>query len=237
MILALLLAAEGAQPAPELVPLVPPPPEYTLELKDAAFRVHVNFKPGEPQPGEVVELRFDVARNEGDPQKGLKLALTVTGPGPRTRYLVRPLGDAGVYGAHWTPAGRGLWTLALGPYKDAGPNVTFQVGAGEPMPVSSQGHMVQASRTVVGARAAEQPTVKALMADLGRRWLRQVDSRHPDPAELAAMAKLLRAMDKKSPEFQRLAGEEADSLDRGVVPDATSCLECHMRFRDSWVRR
>lgn len=232
MIVALLLVA-----APDLVPLVPPPPEYTLELKDAGFRVHATLEPGEPQPGEVVELRFDVARNEGEPQRDLKLALTVTGPGPRTKYLVRPLGDAGVYGVHWTPSSRGLWTLALAPWKDQGPSVTFQVGVGEPMPASSQGHMVQASRTVVGARAPEQPAVKALMAELGRRWQRQVDARHPDPAELAAMARLLRAAEQKGREFNNLAEDEAESLDKGVVPDATSCLECHMRFRDTWVRR
>src|SRR5215468_6463634 len=123
MILALLVAAVEAgtpasiaplQAAPDLVPLVPPPPEYTLELKDGPFRVHVNFKPGEPQPGEMVELTFDVGRQKdsdaGEPSAWSdgKLAMTVAGPGPTARYLVRPLGDAGLYGAHWTPVSRGL---------------------------------------------------------------------------------------------------------------------------------
>ncbi|MGZ6142568.1 MAG: hypothetical protein ACXWLM_04475, partial [Myxococcales bacterium] len=120
MILALLLAIADAgtpaqavpiaplQEAPDIVPLVPPPAEYTLSLKDGDWRVRVTFRPGEPQPGGVVELVFDVGRlkdadiGEPAPWSDGKLALTVTGPGPRTRYIVRPLGDAGVYGVHWT---------------------------------------------------------------------------------------------------------------------------------------
>jgi hypothetical protein len=232
------------QTAPDIVPLVPPPPEYTLSLKDGDWRVHVNFRPGEPQPGEVVEVTFDVGRQkEGDvePWSEGKLALAVTGPGPRTKYLVRPLGDAGAYGVHWTPFSRGLWTLALAPYKDAGPSVSFQVGAGEPMPASSQGHMVQTSRMVVGARASEQPSLKLLMADLGKRWQKAIESPQPDPAELKAMAKLLRALHGRSPvardgaEFDGLAAQEATALDKGAVPDAASCLKCHVKFRDAWV--
>jgi len=133
--------------APDIVPLVPPPAEYTLSFRDTEaagrsttedrgsapgraeaagrstndWRVQVNPRPGEPQPGAVVELRFDVGRHgdseagEPQPYSDAKLALTVTGPGPKLRYLVRPLGDAGAYGVHWTPSGRGLWTLALAP--------------------------------------------------------------------------------------------------------------------------
>ena len=262
MILALLLAAASPAPAdagtpavpiaplqeaPDIVPLVPPAAEYTLSLKDADFRVHVNFRPGEPQPGAVVDLTFDVGRQKdgevGDPLpfSDGRFALTVTGPGPKTRYLVRPLGDAGVYGVHWTPSTRGLWTLALAPWDGPGPNVSFQVGAGEPMPASSQGHMVQSSRTVVGAQIAAKPSLRQLMDDLGKRWEKQVDSPNPDPAELKAMAKLLRATQGRSPmpassaEFDGLAAKEAAQLDKGAVPDSASCLECHAKYRDHWT--
>lgn len=262
--------------APDLVPLVPPPAEYTLLLRDAEaagrsttedrgtapgraeaagrstndWRVHVNLRPGEPQPGGVVELRFDVGRHRdsdvGEPQpySDAKLALTVTGPGPKLRYLVRPLGDAGAYGVHWTPSGRGLWTLALAPWSEAGPSVSFQVGAGEPMPLSSQGHMVQASRMVVAAGQSAQPpapTVKQLMSDLGKRWQHEEDSPQPDPAELKAMARLLQATRGHAPlardaaEFDGLAAQQIASLDKGAVPDAQSCLLCHLKFRDGWV--
>lgn len=268
MILALLIAAAPApaavaadagtpapqvvpiaplQAAPDIAPLVPPPAEYTLSLKDADWRVHVNFRPGEPQPGAVVDLTFDVGRQKdvdvGDPApfSDAKLALTVTGPGPKARYVVRALGDAGVYGVHWTPLARGLWTLSLAPYAGQGPNVSFQVGAGEPMPASSQGHMVQSSRTVVGAQMTAKPSLRQLMDDLGKRWEKQVDSPHPDPAELKAMAKLLRATQGRSPmpagsaEFDGLAAKEAAQLDKGAVPDSASCLECHAKYRDRWT--
>src|SRR6185503_10904505 len=175
-----------------------------LSLKDGDFRVHVNFRPGDPDANRLVELTFDIGRQkEGDlgepqPWSDGKLAMSVSGPGPKTRHLVRALADAGTYGVHWTPTARGLWTLTLAPYKDAGPNVTFQVGVGVPMPASAQGHMVQSSRTVVAAgrmvTAGEGPSVKHIMAELGRRWVRQSEQGKPDPAELKVMAKLLKAV-------------------------------------------
>ncbi|HEX9576645.1 MAG TPA: c-type cytochrome [Myxococcales bacterium] len=190
----LMIAAAAAAPAPV---------EYTLSLHQNVpqpegggtpsdqWRVRVTLRPGEPQPGKLVELIFDVARQRdgdaGDPQplSDGKLGLTLTGPGRRVRLLVHPLGDAGVYGAHWTPSAKGLWTLALAPWRDAGPTVSFQVGAGAPMPASSQGHAVLASRTVVAPGKSVEPpppTVKQLKAELGSRWLEQSESK-PDPAE------------------------------------------------------
>lgn len=236
------------QAGPDLVPLVPPPAEYTLSLRDGDFRVRVNLRPGEPQPSEVVELRFDVGRQkdadvvEPQPVSDAKLMLTVTGPGPKLRYLVRPLGDAGVYGVHWTPASRGLWTLAIAPFKDAGPTVSFQVGAGQPMPASSQGHMVQVSRLVVAAGKAAAPalTVRQLMEDLGKRWQKESDAPQPAATELKAMARLLEAVQGLAPrenaaEFVGLAAKEIATLDKGALPDAESCLKCHVKFRDAWV--
>ena len=253
---------------PDLVPLVPPPAEYTLSLREGDFRVHVNLRPGDPQPGAVLDLLFDIGQKKdaevGEPQplSDAKLMLTVTGPGPTLRYLVRPLGDAGAYGVHWTPAGRGLWTLSLAPYADgkdaaargAGPSVSFQVGAGEPMPAASQGHMVQASRMMVASPLvpasplAARPsgpalTVRQLMEDLGKRWQKEADAAQPDPAELKAMGKLLKNVQGHVPrapagagaEFDGLAAEEMATLDKGALPDAGSCLKCHLEFRDGWV--
>ena len=236
---------------PELVPLVPPPAEFTLSLRDGDWRVHVNLRPGDPRPGAVLDLLIDVGRQkeaeigEPRPASDVKLMLTVTGPGPKLRYLVRPLGDAGVYGAHWTPASRGLWTLTLAPYQEAGPTVSFQVGAGEPMPAASQGHMVQASRRVVTAGRSVEPalTVRQLMNDLGKRWQKEADQAQPDPAQLKAMSRLLKAAQGHVPrgqaaagaEFDGLAAEEMATLDKGALPEAMSCLKCHVKFRDGWV--
>ena len=258
-ILALLAGGIPLAPltgGPDLVPLVPPPAEFTLSLRDGDWRVHVNLRPGDPQPGAVLDLRFDVGRQKqaeaGEPQpvSDAKLMLTVSGPGPKLRYLVRPLGDSGVYGAHWTPSGRGLWTLALAPYQDAGPSVSFQVGAGEPMPASSQGHLVQASRMVASrvvlasARASEPAlTVRQLMVDLGQRWQKEADRAQPDPAQLEAMSRLLEVVQGQVPrahagegaEFDALAAAELATLAKGALPEATSCLECHVKFRDGWA--
>jgi hypothetical protein len=235
----------------DLVPLVPPPAEYTLSLKDADWRVKVNLRPGEPQPGEVLDLTFDLGRakdgDAGEPQpyNDARLALTVTGPGPKMRYMIRALGDAGVYGVHWTPSARGLWTLTIAPWKDAGPTVSFQVGAGEPMPAASQGHMVQASRMVVaaGGKGPAAPSMKQLMDDLAKRWQKQSDLAQPDAAELKAMSKLLKAIQgripkeftKDSTEFNMLGAEAAVMLDKGALPGAQTCLKCHVKFRDAWA--
>jgi len=238
--------------SPDIAPLVPPPPEYTLSLKQDEWRVHLTFRPGNPEPGKLVVLAFDVGRQKegdaGEPQpfNDGKLALAVSGPGPRARYLVRALGDAGVYGVHWTPSARGLWTLTLAPYKEAGPNVSFQVGVGVAMPASAQGRMVQSSRVVVTAGRAEAPapSVKQLMAELGKRWLDQSAAPKPDPAELKAMAKLLKAVQGRVPrelaagaaEFDGLAARETAQLEMGGLPEPQSCLQCHLKFRDGWVK-
>ena len=243
------LAPLAAPDVGDIAPLVPPAPEYTLSLKDADFRVQVTFRPGDPDANKLVELSFDIARGEGDGQPWIdgKLALAVSGPGPKARYLVRALGDAGSYGVHWTPPARGLWTLTLAPYKEAGPSVTFQVGVGVPMPASAQGHMVQTSRTVVGAArpaSSDGPAVKQLMAELGRRWVSQADLTKPEPAELKAMAKLMKAIQGRVPrehaaqstEFDTLAARETAQLEQGGLPSAESCLQCHYTFRDDWVK-
>jgi hypothetical protein len=253
-----LLIAAAAAAQPELVPLKqekkePPPLEYTLSLKEGDWRVRVTLRPGEPQPGKLLELLFDVGRQkDGDasdptPLNDGKLGLTLTGPGQRLRLAVHALGDAGVYGAHWTPSAKGLWTLQLAPWRDAGPNVSFQVGAGVPMPPSSQGQAVQSSRAVVAAGKASlepaAPSVKQLMTELGKRWLEQADAEKPDPAALKAMAELSRKVKghvprewaKDAAEFDGLATDLAASLDKGALPSSETCLKCHVKFRDSWV--
>jgi hypothetical protein len=253
---------------PDLAPLVPPALEYALSLQQNEWRVNVALRPGEPQPGRVVELRFDIGRQQNGagepaPWSGGSLQLIVSGPGPRLRYLVHALGDAGVYGVHWTPSARGVWTLTLSPYQQgrsqaspgdgpepkaealaaAGPNVTLQVGAGEPMPASTQGHMVQISRTVVGEVKREEPSLRQIMQELGRRWRNEEESARPDAAELRAMARLMRATAGKAPrdvagdaqQFDKLVAKVAGQLDAGRLPQPQACLECHLKYRDGWV--
>ena len=240
--------------AAELAPLVAAPLEYTLSLQEDEWRVRVTLKPGEPQPNQLVEVLLDIGRQrEGDaadqsPLLGGQLVLSFVGPGPRVRAVARPLGDAGIYGVHWTPSARGLWTLNLAPYKGDGPQVSFQIGAGVPMPASAQGRAVQASRVVVAAGrpiVSDAPGVKLLMADLGRRFLLQANRSTPDAAELKALAKLVRTVRGRVPreraadaaEFDGLAEQLADGLDKGapIAAMETSCLRCHLKFRDGWT--
>jgi hypothetical protein len=123
---AVLLAA-GAAPAEA-------PVEYTLSLQQEDWRVRATVRPGEPQPGRLVEIIFDVGRQTATETAALldgKLALSVSGPGAKTRHVLHALGDAGIYGVHWTPSAKGLWTLALAPYAGEGPGVSFQLGVAQ----------------------------------------------------------------------------------------------------------
>lgn len=256
-------APDAGQAAPSAAPVAPraaevkAPPivEYALSLRHEEFRVKVTIRPGEPQPNQLVELVFDVGRlKEGEvgepaPLDELSLALSVSGPGPKARYLVRPLGDAGVYGVHWTPTAKGLWTLSLAPFRGAGPQSTFQVGVGVPMPASAQGHAVQASRVVVASgRQLEAPpaTLKQVMDELGQKWLQQSELPRADPAELKAMAALARSLAFRVPrdqakdgaEFDALAIELSEALEKAPLAqlNGATCLKCHVKFRDGWVQ-
>lgn len=259
----LAAAARAAAGAPAAAaPSSDPPVESTLSLQQDDWRVRATLRPGEPAPGQRVEILFDVGRQsapETTPFTDGKLAVTITGPGTRTRLLLRPLGDAGLYGVHWTPGARGIWTLAVAPYAGEGPATSFQVGVGAPMPASSQGHAVQASRVVVAAgQAASAPgaTQQQLMAELGRRWLRAQEPSADAAAEAAAMAALARATQGRAPkewaedarEYDALAFDLASALDKAAALgdrdkvaqalqplDQASCLRCHVKFRDGVV--
>lgn len=253
-------AAAADKPAPRRS--TAPAVEYTLSLQQDDWRIRATLRPGEPQVGKLVEILFDIARQtatDSAPLADGKLSATVTGPGTRTRLLLRPLGDVGLYGVHWTPGARGLWTLAVAPWSGEGPTISFQVGAGVPMPASSQGHAVQASRVVVAAghsADATGATPKQLMAELGQRWLAAQDSTGDAAAEAAAMAALARGLQGRAPkewakdarEYDALALDLASALEKAAALkdrekvvqalqplDQASCLRCHVKFRDGLV--
>ncbi len=115
------------------------------------------------------------------------------------------------------------------------------------MPPSSQGQAVQSSRVVVAAGKSsldpQLPSVKQLMAELGKRWLEQADAPSPDLATLRVMAEMSRKLKGRVPreqakdaaEFDGLAIDLGASLDKGALPSGESCLKCHVKFRDYWV--
>jgi hypothetical protein len=257
------------RPAPS-DPTAPPPAEYTLVVKEGAWRVRVTLRPGQPEPGQVLEVLLDVARHPeipdptyGDrlPLQGATLALTMSGPGQRSRHRAWPLGDAGIYGVHWTPPARGLWTLSLEPLegKPEAPRLSFQVGVGVPMPASSEGQAVRSTRVVLAGapapRASGKQTVRELMQELTRHWLALDRAGADAKAELAALGPLADALQGTAPaafsaeaaEYDALARALRTSVDRVAAgkreehvklqneEEATTCLQCHAKFRDRVV--
>lgn len=235
--------------------------------------MRVTIRPGEPKPGQLVELRLDVAKTrevpdptygEQVPVEGLALQLTMSGPGSKVRYYARPLADVGSYGVHWTPAAKGLWTAQLSQLSqlqgaEAGPQVSFEVGVGVPMPVSAQGQAVQVSRVVIGAKARAQNNrapLSPVMREVAQRWLRLEAAAGPDAvAESAALVALFKAAQGRAPASMASAGAEFDQLAQSAAAEvervaalapkeraaaargveASTCLRCHLKFRDGVV--
>jgi hypothetical protein len=230
----------------------------------------VTIRPGEPRPGQLVDLRLDVAKQrevpdptygEQVPVEGLALQLSMSGPGNKVRYYARPLADVGSYGVHWTPAAKGLWTLQLSqlPGFEAGPQVSFEVGVGVPMPVSAQGQAVQVSRVVIGARTRahnNRPPLSPVMREVAQRWLRLEAATGPDAAaESAALVGLFKTAQGRAPASMASAGDEFDELAQSAAAEvervaalgpkersaaargveANTCLRCHLKFRDGVV--
>jgi hypothetical protein len=228
----------AAPPPPPAAPKAPvaPPAEIALSLKQDDWRVRATIKPGEPKPGQLVEVRLELARQRdvpdptyGDlvPAGGVQLSMAMSGPGSKVRYYVRPFADTGSYGVHWTPSAKGLWTLQLAPLAagaEAGPSVSFEVGVGVPMPVSAQGQVVQVTRSVIGARARQkEPPLSPVMREVALRWLKLDAAAGPDPlAEGTALAALFKnaqgrvpaALGLAGPEFDKLAAEAAATSER-----------------------
>ena len=259
-------AAQKPAGPPEL-----PPIEYTLTAKEGAWRVRVTLRPGQPEPGQPLDILLDVAKHPDIPDptfgdripldRAVRLALVFSGPGQRQRHRLWPLGDAGIYGTHFTPPSKGLWTATLEPLdtKAEAPRASFQIGAGVPMPASSEGQAVHASRVILAGSAPMfiEPgrPLRETMHDLGEKFGPALEARADDPAALKAMALLARAAVAHVPakqaadaaEFDKLAVELADTLEvlaatptdqrRGKLSDLNveSCLRCHAKFRDGVV--
>ena len=236
-----LLASGSAFAQEKAAPLAsagPAPTEYALSLRDGDYRIRVTLRPGVPEALHLLEINLDIARHRevpdpqyGDlvPLEGAKLAAMVSGPGIRTRHLVRALGDAGSYGLHVTPSEKGYWTIALGPLEpgQAGPTISFQIGVGVPMPPSAQGEAVQSSRTVVSAgRPVIEPgegTLRPQMQELGERFFsaRDAATGAAQAAQESEMAQLARGFEGHAPAALAKSGGEFDALAR----DTAAALE------------
>ena len=236
-----------------------------LALKQGEYRVRVTVRPGEPQPGKLVELQLDTAqlRDPPDPTYGDEapienavMALTFSGPGPKVRVYVRPLADIGSYGAHWTPVAKGLWTASLAPLSGIGPVLSFEIGVGVPMPASAQGQEVQTSRLVLGGRAVKRlAPLTPVMQNIAERWLKLLEPGNDGPVEIQRLGEQLKLVVGRVPQAFATSGAEFDELARSAAaaaetaartPLATrdaamravelnSCTRCHIKFRDGVV--
>jgi hypothetical protein len=245
--------------------------EYTLTVRDGSFRVRVTLRPGEPQPHKPLEILLDVARatdsidaTYGDrvPLRDAKMQLSITGPGARERRRVWPMADVGVYGAHWTPAAKGLWTVAVEPIeeKPETPHVSFQIGVGVPMPASSEGQAVRANRVVLAGapQAPTGPSLREVMKKLGERWLEagRGGAEADEKAAIEAMRAIVDGLPGTVPAAHAGDGLEYDDIVRGLRADVATlarapakeraaqleqmdearCLRCHVKFRDGIVK-
>src|SRR4051812_39245791 len=70
------VASAAAAPKP-IAAAEPPPIEYTLTIKDAAWRVRVTLRPRRPEPGQPLDILLDVARHPDvpDPTFGDRIPL------------------------------------------------------------------------------------------------------------------------------------------------------------------
>ncbi len=251
---------KAAEPNAAVQVKQPPAAEYTLAVNEGSASLRVTLKPGEPQPGELVEVLIDIARKPestdptyGDrvPVGGALFEVAMTGPGASERRRLWPVGDAGVYGAHWTPTTRGLWTFQLAPLdaKGEGVRASFQVGVGVPQPASSEGQAVRTARVVMAGQvvvAGGRPTARSIMHELGRRWLQLGKPGADDKAELAAISALADKLPGTVPQKQAAEFAEYDFLAADLkaalaTPESRAaaeqgvCLKCHVKFRDGVV--
>ena len=257
----------AATPAvqPPLKLKLPPSAESVLALKTGDYRIRVTVRPGEPQPNKLVELQLDIAqtRDPPDPTYGdeapvdnAQLGLTLSGPGSKVKEYVRPLGDIGSYGVHWTPVSKGLWTATLAPLGGAGPTVSFEIGVGVPMPPSAQGQEVQTSRLVLGGRSVKhlQPLTPT-MHDINERWVKLLDTGVDAGAEGKRLVELFQSLEGRVPKAFATSGAEFDELAKAAATAAdgaahapmndrsaamravelNSCTRCHVKFRDGVV--
>jgi len=251
--------------APPSAKLVKPPlAEAVLALKQGDWRVRVTVRPGEPQPAQLIELQLDVSqiRNPPDPTFGdeapldnAQMVLSFTGPGAKVRSYLRPLGDAGSYGVHWTPQNKGLWTATLAPLAGQGPSVSFEIGVGVPMPASAQGQEVEQTRAVLGTRVKPVQPLTGTMNDLATRWLKLLDAGTDGAREGGSIASLLRSLVGRGPQAFASSEAEFDELARNAASAAegaarmpaaerpaamravelNSCTRCHVKYRDGVV--
>ncbi len=119
------------------------PAVRTVQIKSSIFQFDVRLTPGVPDPGQVEEVRIEMAEvppvpdpiyGQSIPVKDAEIVAEVTdadGAGYTLAYRVHPLTDAGVYGFHFTSTRRDTYKVVLkGEQKSQKFSPSFRVPVG-----------------------------------------------------------------------------------------------------------
>lgn len=119
------------------------PAVRALQLRSSIFQFSLRLEPGVPDPGQVEQVRIEMAElppvpdpiyGETIPVKECQMLAEVTdadGAGYGMLYQVHQLTDAGAYGFHFTPKRRDTYRVVLrGEHKSQKFSPTFRVPVG-----------------------------------------------------------------------------------------------------------
>jgi len=235
---------------PELQVKARPPPKkiehpaeviYRQKVGDHAFALRV--RPGEPVPGQLLELVVDLLKlhdppdpvvGDREPDKGEDLIVTLTLDGHAHARVLHPLAEPGAYGAHVTVDAPGLYAVRVSRRTGKpGIDATFKLGIGVATPVRPDdvaatiqtrhhGPMRPAGDDADGADGAALSTV---MRELGRALVSldaSLASGHGDAAAQArAMAALSKGIAGKVPPFGADRPKEFAQLASGLTAALT----------------
>ena len=224
------VAPAKPQIPPELLAKPAPPPkkiehpaEVTYRQKTADHAYALRVRPGEPKPGESIELLLDLAKlhdppdpvvGDREPEAGVDLLIAVAKSGEGKPHLLHAMSEPGQYGAHLTVAEPGLYTVTIIRRGTEGGVVAhFPLGIGVATPVrpddvaatlvpASLGPQRAVRSRKQAASDAVQKALPKVMRELGEKLL-ALDSAldgHGDAAAQAhAMAELSKAIAGQTP--------------------------------------
>ena len=215
---------------PELQVKPPPPPKKIVNPAEVTYRKKtedhlfvLRVRPGEPKPGQTVELLLELSKlhdppdpvvGDREPVAGAELVVSLEKGGAAPEHLLHALDQPGQYGAHITAGEAGLYTVRIASRSgDAALAASFPLGIGVPTPVRPDdvaATLAAASRgphrAVRSRKQAAGDTVHAalpeIMRQLGEKLLAldaALSGQGDAAAQAHAMAELSKAIAGQTP--------------------------------------
>lgn len=256
--------------APKAPEEIGPHRELRYTKRNGDFVYVMNVRPGEPKAGDPVELFFrinemlaipDPALGDRRPVEGGKLTVRVKGNGIDRSFQIHELSDAGTYGAHFTAADAGLYTLEVERTDGRRPQrLEFKLGVGVPTPDVTTAAAAETTRRrgrdgivegveMIGVAAPDQSTIAGVMDGLGRSWM-ELERHAGTPAAAEALAAVREHAALVAGKMPRVAGGDAASFDRlaaslvervagfeSIAADRTKLLSAMGRTQDELCMR